>query len=927
MKMNEKRNPGFIVRLLMLLMICCSAAAGAMAQTVVSGKITDKSTSDPLPGATVSITPNGGKTRLGVSDMDGKYRIDNLAAGQYRIKVSYMGYKTYEKSVSLGSSDNKVMNISLTEDATMLENLSVEGRATRAQQAGDTLSYNASAFKVLDGSTAEELLAKMPGIVVEGGEVQAQGESVSKVMVDGKEFFDGDVNLALKNLPADIIASIEVFDKKSDQAEFTGFDDGEEIKTINIVTKSGYKEGVFGKVYGGYGTDNRYNAGGNINIFDESQRLSILGMSNNVNQQNFSQEDLSGVMSAQSSKRGGRRGGGRRGSTDNFMVGSLGGVTKTNGIGLNYVNEWNDKLKLTSSYFFNQSSNDYQEKLQREYFESALPGMSYMQDSESDMTNWNHRVNMNLEYKIDADNTLQLRPKFSYQSSNTLSSYLGENLLYGEQQSSIGSSSESDVKSYSAGLNATYRHRFSKQGRTLSLSVNGQITDKRSDTYTDYKESKTEEGTTTATEYSQRKDNDEKQTSLRTNLMYTEPIVDNVQLSANYKFSYSNSDADKKTFESDGMTDLGEQLIDQMSSVYQTDYLTHAAGLGLRWNLDKWRFTLGADFQWASLDGEQSYPVADNISHNYFSVLPSAMIRYSLNRNNSFMLRYRSSSTSPTLQQLQSVVDNTNPLFLSTGNPLLDQQINHTLNLRYTLTTMSGQTFIAMLGATLRNGYVADSTFVATEDITLPGGIEMDKGAQLTRPVNLDGYYSLQAMLTYGFPLDLIRSNVNLSLAGNYASVPTIFNGVKSNTRELTFVPKVVIGSNISDKLDFTLSYSASINKALNSVADLNTSNYVTHIAQARVGWTFWAGLTLRSTLTYTGYSGLSADTEDYFLWNASLGKKFLKNNAAEIRLDVYDILGQSQSFRQSVGSNYYDYLTANVLQPYAMVSFVYTIR
>lgn len=611
--MNEKRNPGFIVRLLMLLMICCSAAAGAMAQTVVSGKITDKSTSDPLPGATVSITPNGGKTRLGVSDMDGKYRIDNLAAGQYRIKVSYMGYKTYEKSVSLGSSDNKVMNISLTEDATMLENLSVEGRATRAQQAGDTLSYNASAFKVLDGSTAEELLAKMPGIVVEGGEVQAQGESVSKVMVDGKEFFDGDVNLALKNLPADIIASIEVFDKKSDQAEFTGFDDGEEIKTINIVTKSGYKEGVFGKVYGGYGTDNRYNAGGNINIFDESQRLSILGMSNNVNQQNFSQEDLSGVMSAQSSKRGGRRGGGRRGSTDNFMVGSLGGVTKTNGIGLNYVNEWNDKLKLTSSYFFNQSSNDYQEKLQREYFESALPGMSYMQDSESDMTNWNHRVNMNLEYKIDADNTLQLRPKFSYQSSNTLSSYLGENLLYGEQQSSIGSSSESDVKSYSAGLNATYRHRFNKQGRTLSLSVNGQITDKRSDTYTDYKESKTEEGTTTATEYSQRKDNDEKQTSLRTNLMYTEPIVDNVQLSANYKFSYSNSDADKKTFESDGMTDLGEQLIDQMSSVYQTGYLTHAAGLGLRWNLDRWRFTLGADFQWASLDGEQSYPVADNI--------------------------------------------------------------------------------------------------------------------------------------------------------------------------------------------------------------------------------------------------------------------------------------------------------------------------
>ena len=347
--MNEKRNGKFIVRLLLLIIISCFVAVGAHAQAIIRGKVTDKSTSDPLPGATVSVTPNGGKASLGVSDFDGNYKIDNLPAGKYSLRVSYMGYKTYERQVTLSGTESKVVNVSMSEDATMLENLSVEGRATRAQQFGDTLSYSASAFKVLEGSTAEELLAKMPGIVVEGGEVQAQGESVSKVLVDGKEFFDGDINLALKNLPADIIASIEVFDKKSDQAEFTGFDDGEEIKTINIVTRSGYQEGIFGKVYGGYGTDNRYNAGGNINIFDDSQRLSILGMSNNVNQQNFSQEDLSGVMSAQSSKRGGKRGGGRRGGTDNFMVGSLGGVTKTNGVGLNYVNEWNDKLKLTSS--------------------------------------------------------------------------------------------------------------------------------------------------------------------------------------------------------------------------------------------------------------------------------------------------------------------------------------------------------------------------------------------------------------------------------------------------------------------------------------------------------------------------------------------------------------------------------------------------
>lgn len=228
----------------------------------------------------------------------------------------------------------------------------------------------------MEGSSAEDLLAKMPGIVVEGGTVQAQGEQVQKVLVDGKEFFDGDVNLAIKNLPSDVIASIEVFDKKSEQAEFTGFDDGEEVKTINIITKGGFRQGTFGEVSGGYGTDDRYKVNGNINFFDDDRRISVLGMTNNVNQQNFSQEDLAGVMSSGASGRGGRGGrggGGRSGSaaggasTSNFMVGSLGGVTSANGLGLNYVDQWSDKWKITGSYFFNQSDNLTQQLTDREY--------------------------------------------------------------------------------------------------------------------------------------------------------------------------------------------------------------------------------------------------------------------------------------------------------------------------------------------------------------------------------------------------------------------------------------------------------------------------------------------------------------------------------------------------------------------------------
>ena len=301
--------------------------------------------------ATVGLTPESGKTVYTTTDLAGWYQFRNCCREKYVLQVSYVGYKTYKNKVRV-SSAGAMVNISMEEDIQLLGQVSVNGRATRAEQKGDSLVYNAEAFKVLQGSTAEELLSKMPGVVVEGGTVQAQGEDVKKVLVDGKEFFDGDINLALKNLPADIISPcVEVFDKKSEQAEFTGFDDGEEIKTINIVTKSGFKEGTFGEVYGGYGTEDRYRVGGNVNFFDGDRRVSVLGMSNNVNQQNFSQEDLAGVMASSAGKgRGGRRKGGKAGggpgnSANNFYGRNLGGITASNGLGLNYVDQWGEKLK------------------------------------------------------------------------------------------------------------------------------------------------------------------------------------------------------------------------------------------------------------------------------------------------------------------------------------------------------------------------------------------------------------------------------------------------------------------------------------------------------------------------------------------------------------------------------------------------------
>lgn len=917
-----------------LLYSLCSVTL--MAQSLL-GTVTDKATKEGLISATVQLVSSDGKSSYTSTDLNGGFQFKKLQPGTYTLQVTYVGYKPYKEKQTFAEGQQKEIKIEMAEDAQLLGEVSVQGRATRAEQKGDSLLYNAEAFQVMMGSSAEDLLAKMPGIVVEGGTIQAQGEQVQKVLVDGKEFFDGDVNLAIKNLPSDIIASIEVFDKKSEQAEFTGFDDGEEIKTINIVTKSGFRQGTFGEVSGGYGTDDRYKVNGNLNFFNDDRRISVLGMSNNVNQQNFSQEDLAGVMSAGSSGRGrggrGGRSGGKSGgtggsSTSNFMVGSLGGVTSANGVGLNYVDQWGEKWKVTGSYFFNQSDNLTQQQTDREYFESILPGMTYNEYQENSMKNWNHRFNMKLDYQMTERTSLQFRPTLSFQNNDSYGLLQGQNLTNGTTESETGTTSFGKSNAYNIGADLMLRHRFLKEGRTLSLMLSGAMRNTDGDTYTDYLNTLYGlELSPVTDDYSQWKQTLNQQYTLRSNLSYTEKLTDNLQLQLGYKMSYTDSENDKKTYDRSAVTDLYDQLDESLSNEYQSGYLTQAGNVGLRYRAGRLSAMLGVDAQWADLKGDLVYPQPDKLSHKYFSVLPSFTLRYSLDRTNSFQLRYRSRSSSPSVTDLQNVIDNSNPLFLSAGNPNLDQQVSHTANLRYLRTTKSGHTFIAMVGATIQQDYVADSTFTAKEDVALSPTVTLNKGSQFTRPVNLDGYYSLQSMVTYGFPVDFIRSNINFNLSANYANVPTIFDGVESRTRELNLIPKLIIGSNISKNLDFTASYSAGISKMFSSLDTAAESDYVTHTAAAKLGWTFFWGLTFRSTFNYVGYTGLDTDTEDYFLWNLSLGKKFLKNNAAEIRIEAFDVLKQNQAFTHRTGSNYYDYVNSNVLQPYAMISFVYTIR
>lgn len=904
-------------------------STAAFPQTNISGKVSDKNSHEALVGATVQLYSFKSESFSynTVTDMNGVFSIWDIESGEYELQISYIGYKKYNNRLTAHGKNIRII-AELDEDNKILDEVSVTGRATRAEQKGDSLVYNAEAFKVMDGSNAETLLSKMPGIVVEGGKIQAQGEDVKKILVDGKEFFDGDINLAIKNLPSDIIANIEVFDKQSEQAEFTGFDDGEQIKTINIITKGGFRTGTFGRAFAGYGTENRYNTGGNINFFNEDRRFSILGMSNNINNQNFSQEDISGVMAA-SSQSGGKRnrksqGGGT--SKYDFMTGNLNGITSSDGIGINYADKWNDKMSFNGSYFFNHSKNSNEKSTDRDYFESAIPGMSYEEFYDSQMENFNHRINMKYDYNINRNNSLTIRPTVSLQKNISDALTQGANLIEEQISNNLTKNSSSETFAYNIGASVDYRHRFRKTGRTFSINLRGTASDNNNDNYYDYIQTLYQSGENSFYT-SQYKDNSSKSYSYKGNIMYTDLITKKLQIQTNYRISYSSSDAGKITYDKSSVTDLYDMMNEDLSNVSNSGYLTHSAGIGLKYRIGKFNISGEANMQYSLLTNTQEFPIRNSINRNFLAVLPRINIRYSADRNNTFMLRYNSNTSSPSINDLQDIIDNSNPLFVYSGNPALEQQKNHITNLRYILTTKSGQSFIAMIGAIFRYDYIGDSIFTATENTTVRNGIVLEKGAQFRQPVNLDGYYSLQSLFTYGFPVDFLRSNINISISTNYARIPTISDGISGKTNELNILPKIVIGSNISTKVDFTISYSAGINQAFSSIGNSLGDRYISHNGLFKFGWEFWKGFIINNTLNYTGYTGLEDGNFNRAIWNISIGKKFLKNNACEINLSAYDILKQNKSLVRNVGTNYFEYVKGNVIEPYFMLSVIYNIR
>lgn len=914
-----------------------SGAGGG--RLTLSGKVLDND-GKSLRGASVqAIWLKDTSIRNGaVTDKNGSFLIENLRRGEHRVEVSFVGFQKYQIIHNLTPDTKEIKDIKLSMGDVKLGEVTVEAQMVRQEQKEDTTIYNADAFKVNPDASSEDLLKKMPGVTVErDGTVKAQGEDIRRVLVDGKEFFGEDPTAALKSLPAEIIDKIQVFDRASDQAQFTGFDDGNAQKTLNIITKSDKNTGNFGKLYAGYGTEDRYWGGGNVNYFKGDMRLSVIGMSNNINQQNFAMTDILSATGATASRRPGGfagpsgpgRGGSLRGmgSASDFMIGQQNGISTTNSIGMNYSDTWTKGMTFTGSYFFNLTDNDNLSLVSRNFFTQDESTQFYNEENSAITKNYNHRLNGRLEYQIDSSHSLVFTPRVNLQANDYQSNVDGKTDINSITLNQTENDYSSDLSGYNIDNSLLYRFKFPTKGRTFSLQVANNVNKNSGNTFL-FSKSTVFDAANNLIELNQ--DGDLLGDGYRFNseLNYTEPTSENGMIKFTYRPSYTVSNSDKEVYNL-LPGDVSNRFLDTLlTNNFENIYWQQRAGLSYMYRTEQSNLTAGVDYQSARLDGKQVFPFESETTFSFSDFLPNFRFQHNFSKTTNFRINYRTSTDAPSVSQLQNVIDNSNPVLLRTGNPDLKQNYSHTLMTRVGTADPRSSSFLFAFGMIrFTQDHIANSLFTARRD-TVVDNIPLFAGSQLSRPINMDGYMMGRSFVAYGLPFDFIKSNFNISGGFTYSSTPGLINNAKNISDNYSYNGRIVLSSNISPNFDFTLSYNGNYAMVENSLLPEQNNNYYIGVANANVNVILWEKLVLNTEVFHNMYKGLEQEfDQEFLLWNASVGYKFLENNAAELRLSVYDILEQNNSISRNVTEIYLEDLRTQVLQRYFMLTLTYNLR
>jgi len=883
------------------------------------GKVLDEDNS-PIEYATVILLNASDSSMLAFSNSarDGAFTLEGSGLPLYILQISYLGYETFHMTIANQSKDIRLDPISMKPGTKTLDVIEVKDYASPMTFGKDTLQYNASAFKTQPGDMAEDLLKKLPGLEVErDGSVKALGERVQNVMVDGKEFFGKDTKIATKNIDADAIDKVQVFDKKSDQTEFTGIDDGQRERSINLKLKEDRKAGYFGTAEWAAGSDDRFKGRANVNRFTPSLRTSFIGLAKNVNEQNFSINDYIDFMGGIGALMGGNSGGNFTLNLDQnsglpIGLNSNQGIQKSFAGGFNLSSDFSSKSSLEASVFGNHFKNKLDRNSLRENF---LPESRFITNTTEDQISENTSGSFTLKFKakpdsihnlvINASGSLGANQLTSKELNQTLDSVLTILNDNANRYTTVG-----DLSKFS--VSALWQKKTSKPGRILTLNSSLNFSNNHSDAYLNslYEIFYPAHGIDTIVQNQQR-NND----GLFYNVQatWTEPL--NKRRYLEFESSVSNQNHKTSSDYFDLVNDLPIKNI-PLSQSYRNDFTRRHAGLNFIVNREKYNFSIGGNYQYSTLSGHINNE-NPGIRNHYSALLPQAFFTYRFGLAEHLNFNYFSQLNEPAITQLQPTVNNSNPLAIYNGNPILKPEKFHAANLSY----MRYNAFdFTMLYLSLQSNFIFDKI---TEGLTVDSTL-----VRYYQPVNIRNEYSHTGRIEYETPIRPLKIKARAVIKGNYNRGYTLINQLTSKINRRGYGYHFSLENRNKDMLDLLVGYKYNFNESKFSADEYLNQNFKDWTLYTLLGIQFNDRIHFKSSLDYMHIqSSFSSEVVRYPLWTVSISAFVTKNKKLRLSLSCFDLLNKNQGITTSSQYNYTDVTRTNILSRYFLLGLSYNIK
>lgn len=900
----------FIQKSIIIILLLAGFTVSAQAQKgAVSGKAVAKDKT-AIEYATAVVRKVGVDTAIvgsALTGQSGTFKIDELPTGKYKLTLAFLGFKSVVKQFELSSAQPGINlgDLLLDDTGVNLQAVEIKGDIPPVRVKKDTLEFDAKTIKVKENAVVEDMLKKVPGVdVAKDGTVTTQGETIKRVKVDGKDFMGSDPLLATRNLPADMVNKIQIIDEMSEQAKFSGVDDGNREKIINIVTKNGIKnKGFVGNNTVGYGTDDRYDVNLSVTRFNENEQISLIGQFNNVNKQNFG---------------GGVGGGGGRGM--NFGGGGgagTAGITTTNAIGLNFGDTYKSGTQFNGSYFFNKTSLFNTNNTFSQVFLGNNTN-SNQSDLNSTTERLNHRLNFTLDTKLDSTTSIKIQPNLSYSDNN------GQSLTNYNRMSLIGNAVgvqtyNTNSKSPSLSNNILIRKKFARRGRTISLNINTSYNDNDADNFNINPETLTSPtNVVTLKRLNQLIDNNSTSFGNSARLVFTEPLSKTLSLELNYQNGFNFDNQQRFVYDFNSISQQYDVVNIDFSNEFENKTFTNSLGFSFNKNEKKYNWNIGLAAQ--QTHRENANLTTNNVfTQNFTNLTPSATFRYTFSTSKRLNVRYEGRTSQPGISQIQPIPDNTNTQTVLLGNPNLKPSFANNLRVFYnSFDFASSRSFF--LGGVITQTFNA----IGNSQTLITNQADPNFGKIANSYVNVDGNFSANVFGNLGLPI--IKGNkltLQINGGGGYNKTTAITTNLTNITNAYSISNSYKLVSNLN-KLDLIAGIGGVMNRSTYTLG--NNTRFFTLAPNIDISYLFPGNIRLQTDITYNKQTGGGANYDtDYTLVNGYISRQFFKNRGT-FKVAVNDMFNQNTGITRSAGSNSITDSNFNVLKRYYMFSFTYSL-